>query len=377
MSNVDIFDDYIRTAKLGTRLIGSSLPQQAADEYNRYIRRVCSFIDSARSGLPRLTPVYAEFVQNPAFNARAVPYGGIHLIVLFDGLPVIVSTVVRRMLADRRTFLRVGDPSAETGNLPPYARFKPNASELMRSIASVTPRSTQRQIYAYHLQNIAFDFIAAHELTHIAHGHVTYMNAEKGQPFLGEMEWMPGTPEGNLESQTMEMDADFNAAKLLVQTIDRLVRNHSQLGPPSNEFYRDRAQSIYDAAAAICIMCRLFGDGSLTGVDLTKIRHPPMRWRQMWILNTVGNYVEHLWGESFVQPATDALTRAIAEVEEAFELITDGLQKVEGLHDAWGPAGRAFAKRLADCWNDSLKAKLARHAFVEAMPHYGFDFPEA
>jgi hypothetical protein len=75
-----------------------------------------------------------------------------------------------------------------------------------------------------------------------------------------------------------------------------------------------------------------------------------------------------------VQPVTDALTRAIADVEGAFEVITDGRQKVEGLHDAWGPARRRFARKLIDCWNDTLKTKLARHAFVDVMPHYGFDF---
>lgn len=100
-----------------------------------------------------------------------------------------------------------------------------------------------------------------------------------------------------------------------------------------------------------------------------------MRWRQMWILNTLGNYVEHLWGEDLVQPGTDAINRALRDVEEAFEVITGGKQSVQGLHAAWGPAGKNYAQSLADCWNDALKAKLARHAYIDNMPHYGFDFP--
>ena len=97
-----------------------------------------------------------------------------------------------------------------------------------------------------------------------------------------ELNWMPGTPEGSLESQTMEMDADFNATRLIMQTIDRLWEEHATLPPPPmNEYYADRAKAVYDAGAAICIMCRMFGDRSISGVDLSKSQHPPRWWRQM------------------------------------------------------------------------------------------------
>lgn len=95
----------------------------------------------------------------------------------------------------------------------------------------------------------------------------------------------------------------------------------------------------------------------------------------MWILNTFGNYAEQLWGDSFAHSCTEAITQAIADVELGFEAITGDKQAVTGLHEAWGKDGRDFASRLSDCWNQSLKAKLARHAYVEAVPHYGFDFP--
>ena len=64
-----------------------------------------------------------------------------------------------------------------------------------------------------------------------------------------------------------------------------------------NEYYADRVKAVYDAGAAICIMCRMFGDRSISG-PFRQIRHPPWRWRQMWILNTLGNYVEHLWART-------------------------------------------------------------------------------
>jgi hypothetical protein len=62
-------------------------------------------------------------------------------------------------------------------------------------------------------------------------------------------------------------------------------------------------------------------------------------------------------------------------VEESFQAITGGKQSIEGLHEAWGLAGRNYAASLADCWNSTLKAKLAQHAYSDEMPHYSFDFP--
>ena len=88
-----------------------------------------------------------------------------------------------------------------------------------------------------------------------------------------------------------------------------------------------------------------------------------------------GQLSERLWGENLLQRGTDAISRALSDVEEAFEAITGATQAVEGLHEAWGPAGRNYAQSLADCWNDTLKAKLARHAYIDEMPHYGFDVP--
>ena len=374
MDGPSLFDEYVGNNELGPRVISSALPPPIAKEYDRYLRRVRSFVDSAKARLPRLTPVYADFVQHPEFNAHAVAAGGMHLIVIFDGIPVVTTAVIRRMLADRRLFCHAGDAELESDGLPEYIRITPNASELMRTVTAVSPKDTRRLLYCYQLQNAAFDFLAAHELTHIAHGHVN-TSASVGSALLGEMNWLETTPEGNLESQTMEMDADFNAAKLLMQHIDGLWQQHETLPAPMNEYYFDRSKAVYDAAAAISIIFRLFGDKTFSGVDLDRRQHPPMGWRQMWIMNTLGSYVEHLWGEGMMQPGTDAINRALLDVENAFSVITGDILSVEGLEDAWGPAGRNYAQRLVDCWNGTLKAKLARHAYIDNMPHDGVDFP--
>src|SRR5437762_11852047 len=122
MDGPTLFDEYVQRTNLGPRVIGSAFPPPVAEEYDRYLRRVRSFVDSAKARLPRLTPVYADFVQHPVFNACAVLAGSMHLIVIFDGLPVVTTAGVRRMLGDRQLLRQLGRASVEADAMPLQSR---------------------------------------------------------------------------------------------------------------------------------------------------------------------------------------------------------------------------------------------------------------
>jgi hypothetical protein len=377
LDDMALFDEYARLSGIGRRFDGSRYPQPIADEYNRYIRRVRAMIGSALPKLTGLPAVYADFVENPEFNARAFKHTDRYFIAIFDGIPFIVSTLVMRMLADGQLFPDVGDPKEEEDNLPLFAAFTPNAARISESkFGVVMPKNAQRQVYAFHLCNSLFDFLAAHEMSHIAHGHAGYLDAECGIPYVSEASWLPGTPSGNLELQAMEMDADFSASLPVVTTVKRVVSDRAQLPQPMADRYQDPAQAIFDMGVAVCILFRLFGDNRITGVDLSKSSHPPTRWRQMMILNAMGNYVEQFWDSSLYAPAEQAFTRAIAQVENAFERITGLPQEAEGLHDVWGISGWGYASTIADCWNNTLRPKLKKYAFEPLSP-YSFSVPKS
>jgi hypothetical protein len=151
MDDADLFDEFVSLADLGHRFNRSQFPREIADEYDRYIHRIRSFIGSALTCLPRLSSVYADFVLNPSFNAGALKYKDRYFVVLFAGLPVIVTAVIFRMLADRRIFPQVGDLNEEASNLPLFTTITPDARELFKSGAVVacgcwreTPRSATR-----------------------------------------------------------------------------------------------------------------------------------------------------------------------------------------------------------------------------------------
>jgi len=221
-----------------------------------------------------------------------------------------------------------------------------------------------------------FDFIIAHEVTHIGHGHVDYIDTEHGLPFVSERKWLKGEPEGNLESLAMEMDADFKAAEQVVLNVRRLVAMREQLPEVCADYYSNPTRAMFDVAAAISIQSRMFGDTRLALTDLASEDHPPDSWRQLMVLNVMGNYAEQIWGEETTSSVMASINSAIIEVEEAIERLTGRPQQVQGLHDVWHGEGWDYAAAVTGCWNSTLRAKLAKYAFVELPPAYSFDRPE-
>jgi hypothetical protein len=376
MDDPGIFDEYVAKIGRGRRLDRAVLPREVDDVYDRYIGRARAAIASASRSLPKLPSVYTDFVANPRFNAFAFKHQDRYFIAFHDGLPVILAMVVYRMLADRRLFPHVGDPGAEAAGLPLFSQLSPNAALLSSANpGAVAPKDAKRHVYAIHLCHLVFDFLASHEITHIAHGHVDYKKAERGIPCLDESEWLPNTPGGNLESQAMELDADSTAAQVLVKTVKALVAGRDQMLPEIASLYRTPADGMFDVAAAVSVMFRLFQDSRMNGVYLSGESHPPTRWRQMQILNMMGNYVEQFWDGSLVPSVEAAFTRAVAGVEEAFEVITGSAQQIQGLHDAWLGDGWAYAATVTDCWNNTVRGKVAKYACIEPN-WYHFEQPK-
>lgn len=346
----DVFNEYVILTKRGRRLDRTGLPIPVTDACDRYLGRALSALNSVSQKLPKVPFVYADFVTNPAFNAFAFKYKDRYFIAIHDGLPVVLVMVIYRMLADRRLFRQIGDPDAETDNLPLITTLSPNAGSLVAGASSANvPKTSRRHIYAIHLCNLVFDFLTSHEIAHIANGHVDYIKSERGIPYLDEVEWIADTPEGNLEFQSLELDADSTAARVLVNTVKSLVEGLSQSKLAVAAFYQDAAGAMFDVAAAVSIMFRLFQDSRMNGVDLARKRHPPMRWRQMQILNMMANYVDQFWDATLSESVSAAVSKAIADLEEAFELVTGTEQQVLGLHDAWHGAGWDYAATVTEC----------------------------
>lgn len=362
-----LFDEILEAEALGHRL-----PSPVARAVEPFSRRAKMIIDSAVPKLRDLPGVHVDFVGNPTFNAWAARNDGRYFIGLHAGLVAVLMPVISRLLADPRTFPEIGNPKEETADLPRYT-ITPNADNSI--LPPVTPRNARRRHYAVQLCTTVFDFIVTHELTHIAHGHVGY-RAAGGSPLVSELAWRAGTPDGNVESQAMEMDADFKAAELAASNVRRLVSVREQLPPDTADSYRDPARAMFDVAVAMSIQSRLFGDSRLSFTDLVTTDHPPDRWRQLMVLTVMASEADGFWESAVSEQIVAAVNRAIAEVEEAFERMTGEPQQVHGLHDVWHGPGWDYCKALCRYWNGEVKAKAADHAFTD-LRTYSFDWPKS
>jgi hypothetical protein len=374
MDDAYLFDEYARLIDAGRILIRSHFPPQVVSEYERYLGRSRTLVASARTVERGLPDVFTEYVGNPTFNAYAAKYKGSYFIAFFDGIPIVVATVVNRMLADGRLFASIGDPKAEEQDLPPLAGLAPDAAQNYNANCQpMAPKQTCRQIYAAHLCNLIFDYLAAHEMAHIVNGHASYTAFEFTVPCIMEFGTIPATTEASLESQAMELDADFTAAFPMVSMLRRIVAERDQLPEPLASRYVSPANAIYDLATAICTLFRLFGDSGITGVDLSKASHPPSRLRQMLILNAMGNYIEKRWDNALYRVAEDQFSRGVHDVEYAFQLVTAGpQQQVTGLNDVWSAHGLGYAATIANYWNSTLRPKLEDHR-IATLSTYNFD----
>jgi hypothetical protein len=354
---------------------GRQFDNLIALEYGRNLGRVRAMIDSARQKLKMLPPVYADFVNNASFDAFAVVWRDRYLIGIHDAIPIIVSLIVNRMLADPRLFTHVGNPSLELSNLPVFGGFSSYATDLAPAgIQFIYPRDPLRKKYADHLCNLIFDFLAAHELSHHTHGHTGYDAEEYGRPYFNERRFLPGTPEYNRESQAIEMDADFTASLPLILMVKRIVDEREKLEPPLCDLYRDPTHAIFDAGVAVSILFSLFEDSMVTGADPKEKSHPPNRFRQRMVLLAFGNYIEWFWDKSLYSEAEKAFGRALDEVDHGFVLATGWPQRLAALEDAFSQAGIDYALKLAACWNNELVPKLKKYALDE-LPTYSFTQP--
>jgi hypothetical protein len=378
MDDAALFDSILTDNKLGPRFDGRRTPTHAA-EVERFTQRARDIIASALPKFDGLSGIFVAVIEDSEFNAWATRVKDLdedrykYCIGIHGGLLSIVNLVVNRMLADPRTFPTIGNPRSERDNLPLFSKLAPNATEC--NFVPVRPQDWRRELYAVYLSHLMFDFIIAHEVTHIGHGHVGYTDAEYGLPFVRERRWLEGTPEGNLESLAMEMDADFKAAELAVLNVRRLVGIQDQLPKEWADYYSDPARAMFDVAAAISIQSRMFGDTRLFLTGMATEDHPPDSWRQLMVLNVMGNYAERIWGEEVGAAVMASINRAITEVEEAIERLTGRPQQVQGLHDVWHGDGWHYAAAVTGCWNGTLRAKLAKYSFVEPPLSYSFDRP--
>jgi hypothetical protein len=303
-----------------------------------------------------------------AVNAVAFKHSGRRFIGLNTGTVAMLRTLFSRMLADPKVLVHVGDPNAEATDLPTVGVGTDAGLLGSSEIMGFMPKDSARFGYAAELMDVALTFIICHEIFHIANGHVDYLDAEYGLPVLSELGWMPGTPAGNLDLQTMEMDADGCATGRMMGQFRRWVDKEGVNTRPQKDFHSFLDQTFHTHEFAISSVFRLFGDSRFTGVEPSGGSHPPPRVRQMMFMSTGATYMLGKWVADLAPLYSAAGWRAVADVERAFVTVTGLPLATEGLKEAWSGGGMAYSQKLLDHWQATLRAKLSSYAYSPLPP---------
>jgi hypothetical protein len=341
MDDEVLFREYCQAEALGRRLDTRGLRPSAALNYDGLLRRIRAMVSSAIPLCGSLGNVYVDFVDNSCFNARAARYRDRYFIAMFSALPTVLITVTQRMLADPALFQHVGDPARERSGLPLFTRIRLDAEWMESETCYGTyPLCPVRKSYADHLCMRAIDFLGAHEMAHIANGHLDYLSKERNaRSFMDEHQGMPGSSEGSVDLQALEMDADFSASFPFVTTMMRASENwENELGE-TGRFYKDSASVIYDLSVITGLLFRMFGDDRVSKVDHSNKSHPPNRWRQRVLCYAMCHTIETRWSPTLYPVAEKQFSRGLEDVEFAFDTVTGRERFVPGMHDAWGAAG--------------------------------------
>jgi hypothetical protein len=344
----------------------SILPKSTAAHFDRLRKLAEHWIGAVRRLHQSMPPIYFDFIDDDLPNAFPFHHQGKYFIGVTSGAAYALGLLFPRILADNRNLTHIGKLDhciqLPTLTLPPvsYASHILDAlfAENLANGPGVRPRG-ERMACSNLLVQFAFTFLILHEVAHIAHGHVDYL--ESLTLSLREFGFVPGSMEEAIEFQAMEYDADVFGVAHSTDNVRQMVEKLS--GKGIDLTYYDLS---YLLLFAIFSFFRLFADTPLAGNDLYASSHPPFRIRVAIVWRIVTKLADQL-GISPIDFGKNVAAAATA-VEQAFHHLTgDPMAPVERYVEMGDPIGQEYFKRIVKHWNSGLRDALVKHGYAEPV----------
>jgi hypothetical protein len=380
MTDDEIFDRELKRQGLGGRLdrrIPAGTPAESL--YAEIERAANGMILSARSHVPRLPEIHFDFIHNGIINAYAFKSERRYFVGVTTGTLYMLQVVLNRMLAEHSLFPSYGNPNDEADDLPPLKGYVAHAQK-MRDAGHrpVFPRTFARfQCSGYFFFN-AFLFLLGHEIAHIARGHVDYMEAEVGSPFVAELTGGGTAPTPEIERQTIEMDADMRSIRAMAASLELTNRNAARFQRPWTSAVPDLETLIWDWAFAMHTLFRLFGDIEFRPSELTRDDYPPLPVRRAIARAT--SYWAFAFNDSTPsrkEMVLRALTAAGDYCEVSFAKVLGTEVSPQGYLAALGPAAHEHHGRLIACWYGGLRDRVLAFAYDLELEQQPRSTPES
>jgi hypothetical protein len=373
MTDAEVFDRFVKTREIGIRFdpagrMSHELWQGSYGVIHKYAEHL---IGSARSLLPNLPPIYFDFIYSQRPNAVAFKDEGRYFIGVTTGLKFMAEFVFFRMLSDARMFSNIGNSAMEEAKFPPLTDYTTNAQEMAdKGVHKGRPKDDIRFAYSVDLLTSALFFVVGHELAHITRGHIDYMSARNGAPFIFECSehdadvlgaaWNLPTEQEKAERQAIEMDADRRSVLSSIATLK------NKLESPGMARVNGRHAMeclLFDWSVSMNIFFRLFGDLRSTRSIVERGLYPPTPLRRFMAVKLAHAAVMTAWKAPIeAKDSVRQLRDAAVYTEIMFEILT-GQPSGGGVKDAFSQEGDEYSIKLYRYWNETLAPKIQTYAF--------------
>lgn len=223
----DIFEEWLFVRKRRPRF--HPIPDELAGQFRDQIDAFNSRIAEVRKQLlpSRSIDIYADFIDDGRCNAVTGIYNRYGLIGLNKGLILLPLDLFWRMFSHPAFLPNLGDTGEERRCAQHNDGIPIDYDELMaartkqgRSPYATPPRNAHRRHIAELCVDLIRRFVAMHELVHILHGHVDYLQQTQSIPLMLESTPYGATPpvsRAEFDRQSMELWADWVAASVVLR----------------------------------------------------------------------------------------------------------------------------------------------------------------
>jgi hypothetical protein len=344
--------------------------------YDHYKSRASTYIDTfcKHESLIRPRPtIYFDYINNSSLNAIAAKtQSGIYLIGINAGTIFIIHDLFFRMLSNTSILPHIGNASLETKSLPSIRNYYSDANMLMlfgdvnyENYQASIPNDNVRKAYATNLVEIAIDFIVAHELTHIADGHLDFINEKFGTLSYEETTALIENEDQFLTMQTLEMDADCLAVS---KGLGNMIRRHLGEQSVSSDravFYSEFDNVIFNWTVAVLTLIRIMVECTRYKKLDSKSSHPHPRVRSSMILATIHEYLKNYYSNEYAKFSMKTYSDVFTTVELAYKCVTGNAIDLETIRNGV-EHGKLYTAQVLNHWQ-IIRTKLSGHAYVELV----------
>jgi hypothetical protein len=305
MNNDDIFDEV--TKRYGGRF---HLKQnQFLSSLLIETRKIgLDIIEDLRKNNSKLPDIHINFIDNKSFNAYSFKNNDSYYIGINKGTILNLYSFFNYSLSFPNVLSYIGNNENE---IEPDFNIN-NLKEIIK------PKDKQREIYAEGLFYFATLFLILHEYAHIINGHLDFIN--KKTNFIFKIVNSLGK-KSELNSQTLEFDADRYAANIVIKNIINRYQNNLNLQEDIQPYFQSLEEAFFLWTFATYTVFRFLGKNEYNFEKLDKYPHPYPGFRQHYTSALIPTIIKDSEYSNLNESILKKTSTAVKEFEDSLKII--------------------------------------------------------